>query len=106
MRAGRLRHRVVIQQPTAGAANDYGETADTWSTFATVWSEIVPQSAREYQQAQTLRGDMTHLIKIRWYNGVTIQMRVVYKSRNLNIVSVINVGERDREMQLICVEEV
>ena len=106
MRAGTLRHWVVVEKPTAGAANAYGETADTWTQFARVRAAIIPQNSREFQQTQQVRGEMTHLLEIRKLTGITNQMRVVFENRNLNIDGVIEVDERGREMRLACVEEV
>jgi SPP1 family predicted phage head-tail adaptor len=101
-----MRHPVSIEQRTAGEAAASGEIPYTWSDYTTTWVDIVPQTAREYRDAAAVRGDMTHLIKMRFDSGVTNQMRLKYGARTLNIVSAINVGERDRELQLVCVEEV
>ena len=105
MRAGRLRHRITIQQPTAGSANAYGETTDTWTTFAEVRAAIIPQTAREFVAAQQVRGTMTHLLEIRALSGITNQMRVKFGTRYLHIDGVIEIDERGREMRLACVEE-
>lgn len=108
MSAGKRRHLVSIERPTASAANAYGETTDTWSEYCQAYVGIIPQSAREYVAAQGVRADMTHLLRMLYTDGVgvTNQMRVKFNNRYLHIVSVLNPAERNVELQLVCVEEV
>ena len=106
MRAGRLRHSVTIQEPTAGTPNAYGETVDTWSTVAVVRARIVPQNSREFFAAAQVRGEMTHLVEIRYRSDVTNQMRLKYGTRYLHIDGIIDTDERNRQLFLACVEEV
>jgi len=42
MNAGKLRHRVVLQQPAdpSPRLNTHGEVIQSWSTVATVWASI------------------------------------------------------------------
>ena len=77
---------------------------ETWSTYATVQASIEPISGREYFAAQSTQADVTHRIRIRYLSGIVPKMRVSYNSRIFDILSVINVGERNRELQLMCRE--
>ena len=77
---------------------------ETWSTYATVQASIEPISGREYFAAQSTQADVTHRIRIRYFSGIVPKMRVSYNSRIFDILSVINVGERNRELQLMCRE--
>ncbi len=106
MRAGQLRNYVTIQQPTASSPNEFGETTDTWTTYARVRAGIIPQNSREFVSAKQVRGEMTHLVEIRSLGGVTSQMRVLFGTRVLNIDGVIDADERNRQMFLACIEEV
>ena len=47
MRAGRLRHRLVLQSKSE-ARDAYGGAIITWSTQDTVWGAIEPLSGNEY----------------------------------------------------------
>jgi SPP1 family predicted phage head-tail adaptor len=43
-------HRLVIERATAGADNDHGLPAQTWSTLSTVWGWVQPKRAEEMAQ--------------------------------------------------------
>ena len=43
MRAGEMKYRLQLLQPTA-TTNDYGEEATTYETIRTVWAERKKQS--------------------------------------------------------------
>ena len=49
---------------------------------------------------------MTHRVKIRYRAGVTAKMRLTFGARVFNIRGVINAGERDRTLELLCEEGV
>ena len=106
MRAGRLRKRLTIQQPTEGSADPLGEKPMTWSDVASVWAEVLPQSGREFYRAQQIHAELSHAISIRYRAGLTPRMRLVLEGRPLNVVAIINVEERNRELLLYCAEEI
>lgn len=103
MQAGRLRHRVTIQEPVS-ATNGYNETITTWSRVAEVWASVEPLSGREFFAAEHQQSEISHRVVMRYRGGITATMRVVHEDRELYIQSVINVRERGREMQLMCRE--
>jgi SPP1 family predicted phage head-tail adaptor len=103
VRIGRLRHRIAIERVTETRDTD-GSVIETWSTYATVQASIDPISGREYFAAQSVQADLTHRIVMRYLSGIVPKMRVKYGSRIFDILSVINVSERNRELQLMCRE--
>jgi SPP1 family predicted phage head-tail adaptor len=104
MNTGRLNKRVVIEKPTDGDADAYGEKAVTWSTLATVWAGVMPQGTREFYRAQQVHPEISQLLTIRYRDDVTPAMRVRFGSRYLYIEGVTNIDEANHEMQLICTE--
>lgn len=71
MRAGRLRHRLELQQPVQTTTD--GSTVTTWATLGTVWGAIEPVRAREALIAgQTLSETSTRVV-LR-YNSLTAQL--------------------------------
>ena len=105
MRAGRLRHLVVIQEPTE--TNDsQGQAIKAWGTFATVHAAVEPLNGREYFAAAQINAETTTKIVIRWLDGITQKMRISYDSKVYNIESIRNIGERDRQIELMCSEGV
>lgn len=105
MRAGRLRRRVTIQSRTL-TRDDRGGATPTYATAATVWASVEPVTGREVWQAQQAQSNVTHVVTIRHYDGLTVRHRLLFRGRTLNIDSISNFEERDRYMELRCVEEV
>lgn len=84
--AGRLRHRVRIEQLQNlldSHGDDYqdpvtGETRTEWVEVATVWAAIEPLSAREYIAAQSTQSQIAARILIRYRDGLDASMRLVH----------------------------
>lgn len=79
-----------------------GFMIEVWSTYATVRASIEPIAGREYSAAQAIQADVTHRIRFRYLSGITPKMRVNSSSRIFDSLSVINMGERKRELQRMC----
>jgi SPP1 family predicted phage head-tail adaptor len=47
----------------------------------------------------------THSINMRWREGLTVDDRLIFGERRLNILSIENVDERDREYAIVAGEE-
>lgn len=105
MQLGKLRHKIVIQQPTE-TRNISGYPSVAWSTYKTVWASIMPMQGRETTIADQTGGDITHEVHLHYESGYTPKMRVKWGSRYFEIRSVINLEERDREVVLKCHERI
>ncbi len=105
MRAGPLRCRITIEAPVETQAPD-GSIVTTWETFTTAWASIEPLIGREYFAQQREQATISHKIRIRHRPGITHQMRVSWGARLFEIESVLNIGERNREIVLMCKEVV
>lgn len=103
MRAGNLRHPVVIQENTPTRSST-GANVDAWATFASVRARIEPMRGREYVGSEQLTDETTHKFTIRYCAGVAPKMRISWDGRLFDIQSVINHEERNREMFLMAVE--
>ena len=103
MRAGTLRHRIIIQSGTE-ARDAYGAVTVTWGTFATVWARVEPLSGKETYVAQTIKAETAHKITIRYLSGVLAKMRVLFGTRTFDIKQIINWEERNKELALIATE--
>ena len=89
MRAGKLRHQVVIQSPTLSQDPQTGEMLNGWADFATCWASIEPLSAREFIAAQAGQSEITARIVIRYRPGVLPTMRILYRGKVYNIHGVL-----------------
>ena len=107
MRAGKLRTRVEVQRIDE-ERDKQGGIVSSWTTIAHRWASVVPLSGREYWSAQQVQSDVTHKVQLRYLEGLTSKdrLRLLHSQRVLNIQSVLDVDERHREMQLMCVEVV
>lgn len=104
MRAGPLRHRVTVQS-SSSAADGFGQPQPTWGSVGEYWANVEPLVGREAERARQVRADATHRVTMRIPVTITTAHRLVFEStRTLNVAQVLNVGERDREQRLVCVE--
>jgi len=96
-------HNVRIEQ-AARTQNTFGEKVETWLLFALVWANVESLSGREIFQAQQVQSLVTHRVRMRFMPGVKSEMRIRWDTRVFQIDSVINSAERNRELELLCVE--
>ena len=101
MSAGRLRNRVVIEQPTVGASSNGDRTEPTWSEFKTVWAGFKFFSGSEDSGDRDSTKSRVE-IKIRYTTGITTKMRVnrggeIYLINDFN-----NVDDRKKYITLVC----
>ena len=101
--AGKLRERVTVQI-ASGATNTIGETVLTWANSTAVWASVEGVSAREFLQSGQNQVDMSHRVRMRYLPGLTQNMRLAWRGRTLEIVSLLEHGNRS-EHELFCQEK-
>jgi SPP1 family predicted phage head-tail adaptor len=101
--AGKLRDRVTVQI-ASGTTNALGETVLAWSDSSAVWASVEGVSAREALLAGQQETSVTHRLRLRYLPGLTQQMRFSWRSRTLEIVSLLEHGNRS-EHEAICQEQ-
>ena len=99
--AHRLRHRVTIEQKTAGA-DAWGQPVETWETVAIVPAEVWPLSGREYIAAQAEQAGVTTKITIRYQAGIEPAMRITHDGKTYNIKAVLPDPTARRHLTLMC----
>ena len=99
---GKMRERVTVQI-ASGATNALGETVLTWANSTAVWAHVEGVSAREVLAAGQQDTTITHRVRIRYLPGLTQQMRFAWRSRTLDIVSLLEYGNRSEQVA-ICEE--
>ena len=102
MDAGKLRERVTVQQASE-SRNALGETVLSWSTFAERWASVEGVSAREALTLGQNEITITHKVQMRYLSGLTQRMRLQWRGRTLEIVSLLEHDNRSRH-ELICQE--
>ena len=71
----------------------------------TVWASVEPTRGREYQEAQRIRQELTYKITTRYHKGINQNMLIKFGGRYFEIISVINVRERNEMLEIICTEK-
>lgn len=96
MQAGKLRHRVNIQEPTE-VVGAIGGITHTYETVAQRWASVEPLTGRELWQAQSMNTRTTTRIRLRYYADLTPQHRIVHGDVTYELLSVVSPEERKRE---------
>lgn len=99
---GKLRERVTVQI-ASGTTNALGETVLAWNNSTAVWASVEGVAAREALAAGQQDTTITHRVRLRHLPGLTQQMRFSWRSRTLNIVSLLEYGNRSEHVA-ICEE--
>jgi SPP1 family predicted phage head-tail adaptor len=105
--AGRLRHRVEIQR-SKEVRNEFGEVTVVWESLAEVWASVESGTGREVWRVQQVNPDITHLLRLRYLEGVSSKDRGVVRTMNdlvLNFDRVADPGGRRRELEITAKEE-
>ena len=107
MKAGRLRHFVLIERNANPPTDDYGAPSPpNWIKFEERWCSIEPLSGEELIAAQHVVAGVTHRVGMRFLDGLDATMRLRDGLRLFNIRAAVNVGERSVEHELLCRETV
>ena len=97
VKAADFHHRVTLQQNTL-AQNSIGEQVNTWVDYVTLWAALDTLSGHRFWEAKMAQAEVDGIIHIRYYPGITANMRVLFGTRTFKIQQIINVDERDREL--------
>ena len=95
--AGRLRHRVSIEQYLALLDSngevlqdpDTGEVLMDWVALAEVWAAIEPLSTREFFAAQSVQSKVSARIIIRYRPDIDAAMRLRHNQKIYNIEGIL-----------------
>lgn len=86
--------------------NGLDQMGQVLTEVKTVWASVEPTRGREYQEAQRVRPELTYKITTRYHKEVTPDMFIKFKDRFFNIVSIINVREKNAMLEIICTEKI
>ena len=104
LRSGELDHEITIESASESRTST-GAVTSTWGTFVTCWAKVEPLSGSELDVAAAMQGETMHRVTIRHEQGITPKMRVnLGGGRYLDILSTVNVRERNRVLVLNCKE--
>jgi SPP1 family predicted phage head-tail adaptor len=86
--------------------NAMGEMVPVYDeTFAEVWASVQGVTAREFLLAGQQQTEISHRVRLRFLTGLTQRMRIVWRGRTLEIVSLLEHANRS-EHELLCQETI
>ena len=107
IRSGKLRKRVTIKKPNE-SRDSFGDVVDAAATtVATRWASIAPLRGEERSSADQLTDVTTHRIRIRYSSELAAANSswwIEYDSRRFDFVSVLNIDERNAELEVLARE--
>ncbi len=104
--SGRRQHLLLIEKNFGTGEDQFGQQIKDYQEFARVYGWVQPRSGREFFAAQQIQADVTHIINIAFCPGIVPEMRINFDGRFLHIEAVLNVQERNIELDLMCREAI
>lgn len=105
MEIGKLRHRITFQDSVPTPDGYKGSSEVTWTNFVTVWASVKPLTGREYFFSQQVKAEVTHRVKIRYRDDITVKMQILFGTRVFGIESIFDIEERHEVLEIFCREE-
>lgn len=99
----------LMQIQTAGRSQDAAGTLTvTYSNVAgdagKIWATIEALTGREFMDAQQLKNTVSHRIRTRYHTAIVPTSRLTWNSRTFNIVWVQKGDDRERMIDVMCME--
>lgn len=104
MRAGTLRHAGTIEQDASTVSAVVGEVSPADSAVAGWRCSITPLRGTELVTARQQSATVTHQLRGRYIAGIKPQMWLTIGTRVFRFESVVNVNERNRELEILATE--
>jgi len=101
--SSQLRQKLTLQREVR-TNDDVGGYVRSWVDVADLWAEIIPMRGNEKLFGNQVQAVVTHKIKLRYREGVTPEMRLMYDNRVFNVRHVINVSEMSEVLELLAEE--
>ena len=109
---GKMRHRIAIQS-RSDVKDDNGGQIGTWSTDGTVWAAVQTLTGRKLEQARQIDAEATVEIRTRYcadgasggYGQITVDNQLLFGTRILEPVYVVNEDEMNICLRVICKEK-
>lgn len=100
---GDLRHRLTLEEAQRVSDGAGGHT-ETWVSVAAVWAAMRPSGGGEGVDSGRLAGRVSHVITLRYRDGVTPAMRFRQDTRVFHILAAIDEDARHHWLRCLCEE--
>lgn len=105
MRAGRFRHKLILQRKVLVQDETTGALTETWSDVANIWGGVEPLSAKEFIAANSVHSKVSARIVIRYRNDIDASMRILFDNKIFNIEGILPDNKSGREYITLPVSE-
>lgn len=105
LQPGELNRKVIVEQRST-TRGTMGEEVDSWTTYKTIWCKVLPGRGQEAAIARRETGRLETKFWCRYFSGLTLKMRLNLSGRYFDIVSIANIEERNRFLELSAVETI
>jgi SPP1 family predicted phage head-tail adaptor len=107
MQAGLLRHPITFQRATPGEDAAHAPT-NTWVTYLNTFAAVSPTGTNESQADGGVVGVQSLVLRARYDpdEPIYVRDRALFNGRVLEIEQVTNIDERNRELVIVCREQV
>lgn len=104
--AAEMRDPIVIGEPNRSTEPTLGERMISWRTWKRWWCELKPASGIEIERAKAVSASVSHVLIMRWCNGLKPDMRITVGGNVLQINAVIDVLNRKVKHVVYCTQVV
>lgn len=104
MRAGALNKKIVFQGTTL-ARNGLGEKVAKKADGFTTWASIQTISGKEQFLSNQNYATLSHKLRCRYSDKINQNQTIKYKNREFKILAVLDIYEKNKELEIL-VEEV
>lgn len=102
---GKLRHKVIIEQPTACNPNDaITDEPQCWQFVVECWAAVRPVSAKEIFAASGFVGQNDVAVTVRYdprLDDMNHTWRVWWQNKKLSVAGVLNIDARDKWLKIL-----
>ena len=109
MNPGDFRHRVEIQVNTPSRDPNQG-IVDSWATTSTVWASVQTLTGNKLEIARQIDSQASVQVRMRYCGSggvanVTVDNRLLFGTRILEPILVVNEHEQNIMLQILCKEK-
>lgn len=103
MRTEELKHKITFQNLTIDT-NENGFEEEVWQDYLTVWAAVTNLIGREYFAAAAVQAEKTVKFTIRYLQGITDDMRILFEDKQYNITFIDNIKYKNKYIEIKALE--
>lgn len=99
--AGMLNQRITVQG-VVRISDGGGGYEETWANIVTCWAQVQPLAGLERLTAAQQESTTDYRVTIRWREGLTAEMRVLWRGYRLDVNAIADAGPQAGFIALDC----